>query len=60
MKPYQTIVNCAVNHYRFDDEIKFSSLMRFIKLAGKQVFERELTEIELDQAFRFTMAALFE
>ena len=55
----ESIVGCALNHYRNEWEINFPALMRFIKVTGRQVFERELTDAELDQAFRLTLVALF-
>lgn len=60
MNPYQLIIDCALNHYRCEYDIKFPALVRFVNSTGRMVFERELTHAELDQAVQLTVAALLD
>lgn len=59
MDLYQSVINCALNHYRDASSIKFPALVRFVNATARQVFERELTESEKEKVFKLTMAALF-
>jgi len=59
IKETETIVNLTVNHYRNVDHFGYKGLINFLKSVGREVFERELTEEEMERAFCAAMTALF-
>jgi nitrogenase molybdenum-iron protein alpha/beta subunit len=55
----QTIVDLVLNHYRNAERFGYKGLVNFLRTAGREVFERELSEEELERVFCAAMVALF-